>query len=233
MAVTPTNNDAFLREVDEELRREQMAAFGKRWGIAVIAGIVLLLAAFGGYLYWRHHQTVVAGEQGEVLQNAYDALAAEEPKKAAAPLATLADSSRDGYRALALITQADVLLQKNDLKGAAQKFAEVANDNSLPQPFRDQALVRQTAAEFDTMKPQAVVERLRPLAVPGNAFFGSAGEMTAISYLRMNRSDLAGPLFKKLAGDEGVPESIRQRAVQMSGAVGVDAVPQNEDQKSK
>lgn len=233
MAVTPTNNDAFIREVDEELRRDQMAQFGKRWGIAAIVAVVVLLAAFGGYLYWQHHQQVVAGEEGETLQQAYDALAAEEPAKAAKPLATLAASSREGYRALALITQADVLLQKNDLKGAAKKFADVANDASLPQPFRDQALVRQTAAEFDTMTPQAVVERLRPLAVPGNPWFGSAGEMTAISYMRMNRADLAGTMFQKIGGDEGVPESIRQRAVQMAGAVGVDAVPQNEDQKKK
>jgi hypothetical protein len=233
LALKPPSNDAFLREVDDELRRDQMAEFGKRWGIAVIALVVAALCAFGGYLYWQHHRETVSGEQGEVLQKAYDALAAEEPAKAAAPLAELAGSSRDGYRALAIITEADILLQKNDLKGAAKKFAIVADDASLPQPFRDQALVRQTAAELDTLKPQVVVERLRPLAVAGNAWFGSAGELTAISYMKMNRTDLAGPLFAKIAADETVPDTIRQRAVQMAGAVGIDAVPQNEDQKAK
>jgi len=233
LAVTPTNNDAFLREVDDELRRDQMAQFGKRWGIAVIALVVAALCAFGGYLYWQHHQAVVAGERGETLQRAYDALAAESVAKAQAPLAELADTSAPGYRALALLSQADILLQKNDLKGAAAKFAVVAADTSLPQPFRDQALVRQTTAEFDTLKPQVVVERLRPLAVTGNPWLGSAGEMVAVSYLRMNRQDLAGPLFAKIAADEGVPDTIRQRAVQMAGAVGVDAIPQNEGQKTK
>ena len=233
MAVKPTNNDVFLREVDEELRRDQMAEFGKRWGIAIVIAVIAALCAFGGYLYWQHHRAVVAGEQGETLQQAYDALANEQPAKASAPLATLAGSSREGYRALAKITQADILLQKDDLKGAAKKFAEVAGDTSLPKPFRDQALVRQTAAEFDTLKPQVVVERLRPLAVAGNPWFGSAGELTAVAYMRMNKSDLAGPLFAKIAADEGVPNTIRQRAVQMAGAVGVDAVPQNEDQKVK
>ena len=99
--------------------------------------------------------------------------------------------------------------------------------------FRDQALVRQTAAEFDTLKPQVVVERLRPLAVAGNPWFGSAGELTAVAYMRMNKSDLAGPLFAKIAADEGVPDTIRQRAVQMAGAVGVDAVPQKRGSESQ
>ncbi|MDQ2891742.1 MAG: tetratricopeptide repeat protein [Pseudomonadota bacterium] len=233
MAVTPNSNEAFVREVDDELRRDKMAEFGKRWGIAVVVAVVVALCAFGGYLYWQHHRQVVAGEQGETLQRAYDALAAEDVAKAQVPLTELADSGGSGYRALAKISQADILLQKNDLKGAAAKFAEVANDNSLPQPFRNQALIRQTAAEFDTLKPQVVVERLRPLAVVGNPWFGSAGEMVAVSYLRMNRSNLAGPLFAKIAADEGVPDTIRQRAVQMAGAVGVDAIPQNEGQTAK
>lgn len=233
MAVTPNSNDAFLREVDDELRRDQMAEFGKRWGIAVVAAVVLALCAFGGYLYWQHHREVVAGEQGEKLQQAYDALAAEDVAKAKAPLAELVASGRPGYRALALLSQADILLQQNDLKGAAAKFAEVASDTTLPQPFRDQALIRQTAAQFDTLTPQAVVERLRALAVPGNPWFGSAGEMVAVSYLRMNRANLAGPLFAKIAADETVPDTIRQRAVQMAGAVGVDAISQNEGQPAK
>ena len=96
MAVKPTNNDVFLREVDEELRRDQMAEFGKRWGIAIVIAVIAALCAFGGYLYWQHHRAVVAGEQGETLQQAYDALANEQPAKASAPLATLADSSARG-----------------------------------------------------------------------------------------------------------------------------------------
>jgi len=60
--------------------------------------------------------------------------------------------------------------------------------------------------------------------VPGNPWFGSAGELVAMAYLRQNKPDLAGPLFAALAKDKTVPDSIRQRARQMAGALGVDAV---------
>lgn len=225
MALTPQNNEAFLREVDEELRKEQAAALWRRWGL-VIAGVVVLgLAIFAGYLFWQHRQSEAAGREGEQLQLVWDDLAAGQAAKAAPALATLATSDADGYRAIALFTQADLLLQKDDLKGAAAKFGAIAADSSLAEPFRQLALVRQTSAEFDTIKPEQVVERLRAVAVPENAYFGSAGELVALAYLKQNRRDLAGKLFGQMAQAEQVPPSIRQRAVQMAGVLGVDAVP--------
>ncbi len=220
MALTPANNEAFFREVDEELRRDRATRLWKQWGVWIVAAVIAGLAAFGGWIYWQHHQAEAAGAQGEQLQVAYDALAAGNPKAAEAPLATLKQSGGDGYRALAAFTQADILLQKNDAKGAAAKFASVAGDTSLAQPFRDLALIRQTSAEFDTVKPQVVVDRLRPLAVPGGAWLGSAGELLGAAYLKMGKRAEAGQVFGRISRDKDVPESIRQRAVQLAGTLG-------------
>lgn len=225
MALTPQNNEAFLREVDEELRKEQATALWRRWGKAIAAVIVLGLAAFGGYLFWQHRQTQAAGAQGEQYQAAWDDLAATNFDKARPKLAPLATSDAAGYRAMAQFTEADMLLQKDNLKGAAAKFAAIAADASLPDPFRHLALVRQTMAEFDTIKPDAVVARLRGVAVPENAYFGSAGELVAMAYLKQGKRDLAGRLFGQMAQNEKVPATIRQRAVQMAGVLGVDAAP--------
>lgn len=233
MALTPQSSQAFMSEVDDELRRDRLTRFWTRWGLVVGAAILIGLAAFGGYLYWQHRQHQAAGVDGEQLQSAYDALAQNDTKTADAKLKTLAGSNVDAYRALAEFTQADILLQRDDLKGAAARFAAIAGDNSLAQPFRDLALVRQTMAEYDTMKPQAVVARLGTLAVPGNAWFGSAGEMVAVAYLRMNKRAEAGRLFGQIASDKDVPDTLRQRAVQMAGVLGVDAVGQSEDTKTQ
>ncbi|WP_394646408.1 tetratricopeptide repeat protein [uncultured Sphingomonas sp.] len=221
MALTPQNNEAFLREVDDELRRDQALHVWRRYGKALIAALVVALAAFGAYLFWQYRQEQDAGREGEQLQSAYDALAANDTKSAAGPLATLAQSHREGYRVLAIFTQADVLLQKNDLKGAAAKFASVAQDASVAQPFRDLALIRQTSAEFDTLKPEVIVERMRPLAVAGNPWLGSAGELMAAAYLQQGRRDLAGQVFARIAADAQVPRSLRQRAVQMAGVLDI------------
>ena len=218
-------DQAFLREVDEELRRDQLAAAARRWGRIVVTVVVLALAAFGGFLYWQHRNEQKRGIEGEQLQAAVEDIGNGRTRQAAAALTPLEGATGDGTRAAAKLAQAELLLQKNDTAGALQRLTAIAADDSLGQPFRDYATLRRTAVEFDTLPPQQVVERLRPLTVPGNPWFGSAGEMTAIAYLRQNRRDLAGKLFGQIARTDGVPDTLRQRAVQMAGLLGVDAAP--------
>ena len=67
---------------------------------------------------------------------------------------------------------------------------------------------------------------MKPLAVAGNPWFGSAGELVALAYQKMGKVDLAGPLFAAMAKDKNVPETIRTRALRLAGLLGVDAVAQ-------
>lgn len=224
MALTPQNNDAFIREVDDEMRREQMSAIGRRYGLWIIGAVLLALAAFGGWTWWQHHQTSLAAEQGDQLATALDEIAQGRVAQGTAEVAKLTTSDRDAVRATALLTQADLLLSKNDQKGAAAAFGKVAADESLAQPFRDMALVRQTAVEYDSLQPQQVIDRLRGLADKGSPWLGSAGEMVAVAYLRQNKLQQAGQTFALIAQTDGVPQSLRARAVQMAGSLGVDAV---------
>lgn len=233
LAVTPNTDEAFLREVDEELRRDQLASVWTRYGRWLIAAIVIALAGFGAAIYWQYHQEQVAGEEGEKLQKAYDDLVAQNVTAAKAPLDQLAASKIAGYRAMARFTQADLLLQNKDLKGAAAKFAEIANDASIGQPLRDLALIRQTSAEFDTLKPDVVVSRLRSLAAKGSPWLGSAGELVGAAYIKMNKPDLAAALFHQMADDETVPESIRQRAVKIAETMSVGPVSPVEEKKAQ
>jgi hypothetical protein len=233
LAITPPQNDVFLREVDEELRRDQMIDFGRRYGRWVAAAIVLFLVALGGTLWWRHHKEAVSGEQGEQFQTALASLGDGNLKEADPTLTKLAQSGHDGYRAMAQFTQADLLLKNNDLKGAAAKFAAIAGDTNVAQPFRDLALIRQTSAEYDTLSPDVIVSRLQPLAVKGNPWFASAGEMVALAELQQNKRDAAAKLFGAIAADEGTPDSIRQRAVQMAASLSADADQQSKDKTAK
>jgi hypothetical protein len=60
--------------------------------------------------------------------------------------------------------------------------------------------------------------------VPGNAWFGPAGELVAIAYLKQGNEKLAGPLLGQIARDEKSPDTLRRRARQLAGMLGVDAV---------
>jgi len=233
LAITPQSNEAFLREVDEELRRDQALDFWRRYGRWLIGAVVGGLAIFAGVLYWQSRQEQLAGDQGRQFGALFDSLGTGDNSKTEKPLADLAANGTPGYRASAKFVQADLALQKNDLKAAAAKFAEIAGDGSIGQPFRDLALIRQTSAEYDTLKPQTVITRLAPLAVKDGPWLASAGEMVAIAHLRLGHRAEAGKLFAAIAADKDAPETARQRATQMAGTLGVDAVSLIEEKKAQ
>ena len=138
-------------------------------------------------------------------------------------VAELEKSHSDVVRAAATLTDAAVALEKNNRSAAIAKYRELAADEDVAQPFRDVATIRLTALEFDTLKPEEVIARLQPLAKAGNPWFGSAGEMTALALMKQNKNAEAGRMFAAIAADQQVPNSIRSRAVQVAGTLGVDA----------
>lgn len=230
MALPPsgTTDEAFVREVDEEYRRDRMLSIWRGYGRWIIAGVVVALLALAAYLYWGHHSDRKAGVQGEQFDAALRLVEENQPDKALPEFDKLAKEAGEGYGGLALITQGNLLLQKGDNKGAAAKFAEVAGNSRYPQPYRDLALLRQTSTEYDTLKPEQVIERLKGLAVSTSPWFGTAGEMVAASYLKQGKRADAGKLYGQIAqGGDNVPETIRQRAVTLAGVLGVDAIDQS------
>lgn len=223
MALPPDTAETFVREVDENLRRDRMRDLAKSYGKWLVAAIILFLAATGGYLFWQDRQEKQAIADSETISAALDKISSGNAKAAQAELAPLSDSSNDVTRATALLGRASLALRQNDRKTASDLFRQVAADDGLPQPYRDLAVVRGTMTEYDSLKPDEVIQRLSPLAQPGNPYFGTAGEMTAMAMLAKGDRNGAGQLFAKIAADKQVPGTIRSRAVQIAGSLGVDA----------
>jgi hypothetical protein len=224
LAIKPSDPDTFMREVDEELRRERLNKIVSRYGWMIVGVIVLLLGAVGGYIWWQDRQQKQAATQGEALLQALDGMEAGNRNLAASKIGPLATSNVEGYRVAALFARASSQAEAGQNPAAIATLKSIADDQHIAEPYRQAALVRQTALEFDQLQPRVVIQRLGPLARPGQAWFGTAGEMVGIAHLRMHRTDLAGPLFKQIAEDRNVPSSIRTRAVQMAGSLGFNAV---------
>ena len=222
MAQPPDIGETFLREVDENLRRDQLRDFFKAYGNWLIAGVVLFLAASGGLIWWRQHQVQKAEGQVEELASIYTDIGAGKTGQAPQQLDQLSDSGSKAVRASARFARAALALQQGDTKSAIATYKAIAADSGLPAPYRDAALVRQTALEFDQLQPAEVISRLQSLAKPGEPWFGSAGEMTALALVKQGKRAEAGQLFATIAKDNSVPSSIRARAGQLAASFGVD-----------
>ena len=223
MANTPAEPDnAFVREVDEEYRRAQLAGLWQRFGKLAIALLVLALAALAGWLWWQDQQRKAAGEAGAALTRAIEQLEVGDGVRARPVLDAMTRDGPGAYAGLARMVLANDALAGGDKTKARGLYETVARDPAMPQPLRDAALVKAVRTGFDSMRPADVVARLKPLAVPGNAWFGVAGELVAVAHVRAGQPDAAKPILIALVKDEKASPSLRTRAAQLAIAVGVD-----------
>lgn len=222
MAQPPDITETFVREVDENLRRDQMQNFFKAYGSWLIVAVVLFLGASGGFIWWKQHQVQQSQAKVEKLAQIYKDIGSGNTSQSPQQLDEISKSGSKAVRASALFARAALALQQNDVKLATSTYKTIANDDGLPDPYRDAALIRQTALEFDQLKPEEAIARLQPLAKPGEPWFGSAGEMTALAMIKQGRKQEAGQLFAAIAKDQSVPETIRGRATQLASSLGID-----------
>jgi hypothetical protein len=223
LAVPTDSGETFLREVDENLRRDRLQDTAKKYGVWIAAAVILLLAAIGGWIYWQERQRAAAAENSEELAKIYADIGTNKLGTVPNRLDSLAGESSGALRASAMLARAAVALEQNDRASATAKFREVAADDGLPQAYRDLASVRATSMQFDALPADQVIARLAPLTKPGNPWFGSAGELTAMALLKQGKKTEAARLFAAIAADQQAPESIRSRAVQIAGTLGIDA----------
>lgn len=222
MAQPPDISDTFVREVDENLRRDRLRDTAKKYSGWIIVAVVLFLAASGGYIYWQDYQRKQDEKAVEQLAQVFTDVSKGQVQTAPARLDTLSKDHSKAVRASAAFGRAAIAIEQNDAKLAIAKFREIAGDSSLPKPFRDLALIRQTTLEFDRLKPDEVIARMQPLTKPGTPWFGSAGELTAMALIKQGKTAEAGRLFAAIARDDQAPDSLRGRAVQMASSLGVD-----------
>ena len=216
-----TLDDAFLREVDEEVRRDQLSSLWSRFGALIIVLVVSLLAALGGWLWWKDQQAKAAGTNGQALVQAIDKIGVGDNETARPLLEGLVKDGKGGYPALAQMMQAaDQVAVGEEEKGAAL-LEKIIGDAGVAQPLRDAALIKLVRLRFDALPPADIVARLKLLAVPGNPWFGLAGEMSALAHMKASAPEKAKPLLIALVKDEALPASLRNRAGQLALSLGV------------
>jgi len=216
--------ETFLREVDDALREDQLRRLLTTRGRPILAVVIGGLVGLGGWLWYNEHIASLRDTQSETFVTALDALQAGRTQTAQQGMDPLLKDGNPGYRAAAQITEAGIAEQAGKAADAAKLFAAVSADGSLPGAYRDLATVREVSTNFDKLAPQTVIDRLKPLAVPGKPWFGSAGELVALAYLKQNKTEAAGALLASIARDKAVPDTLRRRTRQLAGQLGVDAV---------
>jgi len=156
-------NNEFIREVDEDYRREQILQVWRRYSGVIIALAVLLVAGVAGWRYWQAQQHAAA-EAASIRFDAANRLArdgkVEEADKA---FTALEQDGTAGYRLLSRF-RAAAETSKADPAKAASDFDALAGDAALGDGLRDLARLRAALIRMDGPNPDAALANLQSLA---------------------------------------------------------------------
>jgi hypothetical protein len=220
-----------FREVDEDLRRDQLTALWKRYGSVLIGLAVLIVAATAGYVGWRAWNNARMEAQTDLLLEAFaqadPAVAGGEqvpdPQAALTALAAAAPNLRPDAAALARLYEASLRSRAGQGEAAIAIYDALAADGRVDRLTRDLALLLSVQTQASAGDAAALSARLRPLLVPGNPWRTSATEMQALLALRMGDAAQAGALFQTLAQDSEAPAAMRARAAEMAALYATNA----------
>jgi hypothetical protein len=174
-----------FREVDEEVRREQLKQLWARYGWLLISVCVLVVLAAGGWRTYEWWEAKRAAEAGVAFDAAVRLAEQGKNKEAEEAFARISTDSTAGYRTLAKFREAAELAQR-DPNAAVTLYAQLAGDRSIGQALQDLAVLRTALILVDTASYDDIRQRLEPLTAAGRTFRHSARATLALSAWRAN-----------------------------------------------
>lgn len=202
--------DEFIREVDEEYRRQRLNEIWQRYSALIVGAAILLVAAVGGWRYWQHAETQRAEAASARFEAAVQLARDQKTEESEKALAALAAEAPSGYRLLARFRLA-AETGKQSPDAGAQAYDGLAADTGVDASMRDLARLRGAMLRLGTADAPAGERALEQLAAPTNAWRHTAREMLGLAALRRGDSDGASRWFDQIASDRETPQGLRSR----------------------
>jgi hypothetical protein len=198
-------------EVDEEVRRDQLKKLWDQYSLYIIAGLILIVAAVGGWRGYQYLEAKKAAEAGAAFDKAVELSEANKHTEAEAAFADLVAKAPSGYRVLARLRMAAEAANR-DPQAAAKLFDEIAADRSVGVAEQDLARIRAAQLLLESTSYPNMKERLEASAAPGSTFRHTARELLALSAWRANDAAATRQWLDLIANDGETPPSLRSRA---------------------
>ena len=207
-------NDSFIDEVTEDLRRDRLFLLFRRFGwLALLA----ILAIVGGAA-WREYARSQAETRAEAWGDAV--LAAQQAQDPVAALAAVDPQGAPGRQALAQMLAAGAEAEAGAEQKAAERLkaaAEAAKDDPV---LHDLAQLKAVMAAGPAMDAAERDRILADLSKPGAPFELLALEQKAVALIGAGRTEDAVTLIGQIQQKDGLSEPLRRRLSEMKITLG-------------
>ena len=205
------DSDALIREVDEELRRDQLKKLWEQYGTYFVAGAALILVGIGGNQWWQGRRVAAAEAAGARFEEALNLAGSGKTEDAQKALSEIAAGRRDSYAMLANLTLAGQAVKAGKTDEALTAYETVVSTAS-DQLIKDYARLQVASLKTDSADWTDMQNRLNDLIGDKNPWRFTARELLGLAALKAGKLDEARQTLGPLSADPRAPSAIRERA---------------------
>jgi hypothetical protein len=210
--VMNNNDDTFIREVNEELRSEQLQTAWKRYRPAVIGVAVLIVVGVAGastYEWWQARESSASGDRFlTAVKNATE----KNSDAATKELEALTKDGFGSYPVLARLRLATLKAEKGDAKAAIADFLAIGQDGGVPKAVRNVAKIRAAWLMVDSASYDEVASQIEELAAATSPVRHSARETLGLSAYKAGNYAKSRDWMQLIVDDNDAPAGARTRA---------------------
>ena len=196
------SNTDVVREVDEELRREQYEKLWteyRSWILTAAAVVIAVVAGYKGYQGYQARQAATAGAQFDAAATLLRDGKKEEAMKA---FETIAANGVGAYAGLAGLRLAALTGEAGKTDDALARYEMLGKSSSLDDTLRGFAQIQAAQLRLDKADFAEMQTRLADLAKPEGAWRQSARQLLGLSAYKAGKLTEAKDYFSAMLGDK-------------------------------
>ena len=210
--VMNNNDDSFIREVNEELRSEQIQNVWKRFRPLIIGGAVVIVLGVAGASIWEWWRVREASASGDRFIAAVKSASEGKQDEAMKALEALSKDGFGAYPELARLRLATLKAEKGDAKGAIADFKAIGSEAGIPTAVRNAAKLRAAWLMVDNSSYEELASAVEELAAPASPVRNSAREALGLSAYKAGNYAKAKEWLQLVMDDADAPASAKTRA---------------------
>ena len=207
--------EAFIREVTEEVKNDNLKQMWEKYGIYIILLVVLAIVgavSFESFKSWRQAKS-------ETWSDTYAyALNLENQGKYDESLKVLEQMEKTGgniYSDIARLQTSNILFEQGKNEEAIKVLEEIAADKSINKKLRDVSAVKLASYKLDNAPREEIDALLQPLIRENSSWANIAKEMTAMAAIRDGNIEEAQVLYNEILNTPNLPDGLKMRVQDM------------------
>ena len=207
-----TIQDAFIREVDEDLKNESLKKLWDKYGLLITIFVVAVLTLAVSYESLKAWYIRRAENWSEAYAVALTLQSQGRYEESSQALSTIIDKKFGSFADLAKMQQVNVLLDNGKTTEALELLSKISADTSFNHQLRDVATIKLASYKQDEASFEEMEKLLSTItADPKNAWYAFAQDMLAMVLIRDGKVDEAKTIYNKLLENNDISDDIKNR----------------------